>query len=98
MKWTRRDVLKGLGALPIVGGVWWAGAASSALSAKEREAILEQLNIEPSIPAALPPIGGAPVRVGIEGSIFNCSKIASRSLADSALLAAPAHHTPPTMG
>ncbi len=67
MKWTRRDVLKGLGALPIVGGVWWAGAASSALSAKEREAILEQLNIEPSIPAALPPIGGAPVRVGIIG-------------------------------
>ena len=67
MKWTRRDVLKGLGALPIVGGVWWAGAASSSLSSKEREAILAQLNIDPSLPAALPPIGGEPIRVGIIG-------------------------------
>ena len=51
MKWTRRDVLKGLGGLPIVGGIWWAGAATSLISNKERlerKDILEQLNMHNS--------------------------------------------------
>ena len=67
MKWTRRDVLKGLGGLPIVGGIWWAGAANSLINSKERSEILEQLNIQPSLPSALPIIGGEPIRVGIVG-------------------------------
>jgi predicted dehydrogenase len=67
MKWTRRDILKGLGGLPIAGGIWWAGAAHSVLYNKERSEILEQLNIEPTITTGLPSIGGKPIRVGIVG-------------------------------
>ncbi len=67
MKWTRRDVLKGLGGLPIAGGIWWAAAANSVLSNKERLEILEQLNIEPSYPTSLPTLDGPPIRVGIIG-------------------------------
>lgn len=67
MKWTRRDLLKGLGGLPILGAVWWAGAATSVGKRKERSAILEQLNIIPSIPQDIPGIGGEPIRVGIIG-------------------------------
>ena len=67
MKWTRRDVLKGLGGLPIAGGIWWAAAANSVLNSKERSEILEQLNIEPSYPSSLPSIDGPPIKVGIIG-------------------------------
>ncbi|MBT8178588.1 MAG: Gfo/Idh/MocA family oxidoreductase, partial [Eudoraea sp.] len=42
--------------------------ASNAVSKKrERSAILEQLNIEPSLPKAVKAIGGDPIRVGIIG-------------------------------
>lgn len=67
MKWTRRDLLKGLGGLPILGAVWWAGAANTINSRKERNELLEQLNISPSLPSTLPEITGDPVRVGIVG-------------------------------
>jgi predicted dehydrogenase len=67
MKWTRRDLLKGLGGLPILGAVWWAGAISATSNKKERLEILEQLNIRPSLPPTVPEIGGEPVRVGIIG-------------------------------
>lgn len=67
MKWTRRDVLKGLGGLPILGAVWWAGAAHTVNTNRERSEILERLNIQPSLPPALPIIGGKPIRVGIIG-------------------------------
>lgn len=67
MKWTRRDVLKGLGGIPILGAVWWAGAANAVSKKKERYAILEQLNIKPSLPKAVKAISGNPIRVGIIG-------------------------------
>ena len=67
MKWTRRDLLKGLGGLPILGAVWWAGAATAVNSRKELSEILEVLNIEPSLPPTVPEITGDPVRVGIIG-------------------------------
>lgn len=67
MKWTRRDLLKGLGGLPILGAVWWAGAATTVGKRRERSVILEQLNIQPSLPPAVPGISGDPVRVGIIG-------------------------------
>lgn len=67
MKWTRRDALKGLGGIPILGAVWWAGAANAVSKRKERSAILEQLNIQPSLPGTVKPISGDPVRVGIIG-------------------------------
>jgi len=67
MKWTRRDVLKGLGGLPILGSIWWAGTANALGKSKDRSEILEQLKIQPSLPSALPEIGGAPIRLGIIG-------------------------------
>ncbi|MGI9532911.1 Gfo/Idh/MocA family protein [Lutimonas sp.] len=67
MKWTRRDIIKGLGGLPIAGAIWWAGASSTVQSRKKRTELLEQLNIEPSLPNILPPIEGPPIRVGIIG-------------------------------
>jgi hypothetical protein len=67
MKWTRRDVIKGLGGIPILGAVWWAGASNSVSKNRERKAILEQLNIQPSLPSAVKAISGDPVRVGIIG-------------------------------
>ena len=67
MKWTRRDVLKGLGGIPILGAVWWAGASNAVSKNRKRAEILEQLNIQPSLPPTVPAIGGDPIRVGIIG-------------------------------
>ena len=67
MSWTRREALLGLGSIPILGAVWWAGARGTVGKKREREAILERLNIQPSLPSAVPVIPGAPVRVGIIG-------------------------------
>lgn len=67
MKWTRRDVLKGLGGIPILGAVWWAGASNAVSKRRKRSEILEQLNIQPSLPPEVPLIGGDAVRVGIIG-------------------------------
>ena len=67
MKWTRRDLLKGLGGLPILGAVWWAGASTTVGKRRERSVILERLNIQPSLPPAVPGISGEPIRVGIIG-------------------------------
>ena len=67
MSWTRREALLGLGSIPILGTVWWAGASGTVGKKRERETILEQLNIQPSLPNAVPAISGDPVRVGIIG-------------------------------
>ncbi|MFK5974062.1 MAG: Gfo/Idh/MocA family oxidoreductase [Flavobacteriaceae bacterium] len=67
MKWTRRDALKGLGGIPILGAVWWAGAARTVAQKRERSEILEQLNIRPSLPSAVPKIDGESIRIGIVG-------------------------------
>ena len=67
MKFTRRDALKGLGGIPLMGAVWWAGAANTVSKKKERSAILQQLNIQPSMPSAVPGISGNPIRIGIIG-------------------------------
>lgn len=67
MKWTRRDVLKGLGGIPILGAVWWAGASNAVSKRRKKSEILEQLNIQPSLPPTVPEIGGDPIRVGIIG-------------------------------
>ena len=67
MSWTRREALLGLGGIPILGAVWWAGAASTVSKKRERDALLETLNIQPSLPPAVPGIGGEPVKVGIIG-------------------------------
>ncbi|MFS4417983.1 Gfo/Idh/MocA family protein [Maribacter sp. 2307ULW6-5] len=67
MKWTRRDLIKGLGGLPILGAVWYAGAANTVGKARKRSEILETLNIQPSLPNAFGGLGGDPIKVGIIG-------------------------------
>lgn len=67
MSWTRRDALKGLGGIPILGAVWWAGAANAVARKKQRSEILEQLNIRPILPSVVQAIGGDPIRIGIIG-------------------------------
>ena len=67
MNWTRRDILKGLGGIPVLGAIWWAGAANTVAQKKKRSEILEKLNIQSSLPTAVKEIEGAPVNVGIIG-------------------------------
>ena len=67
MSWTRREALLGMGGIPILGAVWWAGASATVGKKRERDALLETLNIQPSLPPAVPAIGGEPVKVGIIG-------------------------------
>ena len=67
MKWTRRDLLKGLGGLPIVAAVWWTGAENTVNKLSKRSEILETLDIHPSLPAPFKGINGDPVRIGIIG-------------------------------
>lgn len=66
-KWSRRDMLKGLAGIPISGAVWWAGASNTVRNKREREKILQTLNINASPPPATGPMSGDPVRVGIIG-------------------------------
>jgi predicted dehydrogenase len=66
-EWSRRDLLKGIVGLPIVSGVWWAGASHTRSKVKDRERILEQLNIKAEQPPAVGSMAGDPIRVGIVG-------------------------------
>ena len=65
--WTRRDMMKGLAGIPILGGVWWAAASSSVSKRRDREEILETLKINASPPPATGPMSGDPIRIGIIG-------------------------------
>ena len=67
MKWSRRDMIKGLGGLPIIGGIWWAGASHKILKTEDQPEIITELNIPPTVTKALPVIGGKPTRIGICG-------------------------------
>ncbi len=67
MAWSRRDILKGLGGIPVLGAVWWAGADKVVGQRRERQAILDQLDIAPIIPSPYPDIEGEPLRIGIIG-------------------------------
>lgn len=65
--WSRRDMLKGLGGIPVVGSVWWAGASYAGELKREKQSILETLNINASPPPPTGDMSGDPVRVGIIG-------------------------------
>lgn len=66
-KWSRRELLKGLAAAPIVGSVWWAGASISSKNTQARDAFLKTLNIKASPPPLSGPMSGDPIRIGIIG-------------------------------
>lgn len=66
-KLSRRDLLKGIGGIPILGAVWYAGAKITSSAKKERNFLLETLNIKASPPPPSGPMSGKPLRVGIIG-------------------------------
>lgn len=67
IKWTRREVLKGIAGAPIVGAVWWAGAEKSGRKSQSRESILKTLNISAAPPPPSGSMAGQPIRIGIIG-------------------------------
>lgn len=67
MKWSRRDMLRGLAGIPILGSVWFAGARVTGNAKRERQLLLETLNIKASPPPPTGPMSGDPVRIGIIG-------------------------------
>ncbi len=66
-KLSRRSALKGLAGIPLVGGAL-AGALGESLSAqKEKEKILNSLNINASPPPPVGSMSGDPIKIGIIG-------------------------------
>ena len=66
-KWNRRDLLKALGGIPIVGSVWFAGADLAGDAKREKQFLLETLNIKATPPPESGPMSGKPLRVGVIG-------------------------------
>jgi predicted dehydrogenase len=64
---SRRDILKGLAGIPVVGAVWAAGYNSTQKNKLEREFLLEKLNIKATPPPASGPMSGEPLRIGLVG-------------------------------
>ncbi|MCU0358337.1 MAG: Gfo/Idh/MocA family oxidoreductase [Cyclobacteriaceae bacterium] len=64
---SRRDLLKSLAGLPIVGTVWFAGAKTTVDAKHEKKYLLEKLNIKAAPPPPTGPMDGAPIRIGIIG-------------------------------
>lgn len=64
---SRRDWLKSLAGVPILGAVWAAGIDTTKKSKLEKEFWLEKLNIKASAPPASGPMSGDPLRIGLIG-------------------------------
>lgn len=64
---SRRDLLKSLGGLPILGAVWAAGWSNTKKSRLERDFLLEKLNIKATPPPESGPMSGEPLRIGLIG-------------------------------
>jgi hypothetical protein len=66
-KWNRRDILKTLGGIPLLGAVWYSGASLAGSAKREKQFLLETLNIKAAPPPASGPMSGKPLRIGIIG-------------------------------
>lgn len=64
---SRRDLLKSLAGVPILGAVWAAGIDTTKKSKQEKDFWLEKLNIKASAPPASGPMSGDPLRIGLIG-------------------------------
>lgn len=65
--WSRRDMLKSLAGIPVLGTVWFAGAKLTNSAKKEKQFLLETLNIKAAAPPPTGPMTGNPIRLGIIG-------------------------------
>jgi predicted dehydrogenase len=64
---SRRDVLKGLAGVPFISAVWYSGAKTAGNAKREKNFLLETLNIKASPPPATGPMSGKALRIGIIG-------------------------------
>jgi predicted dehydrogenase len=64
---SRRDLLKGLVGIPVVGSLFAAAAARYSSEKEIRETILAELNINAVAPPPSGPMTGDPIRIGIIG-------------------------------
>ncbi|EKB51154.1 Gfo/Idh/MocA family protein [Cecembia lonarensis] len=64
---SRRDLLKSLGGIPILGAVWFAGIDQNKKAKLERDFLLEKLNIKATPPPESGPMSGDPLRIGLIG-------------------------------
>lgn len=64
---SRRDLLKSLAGVPILGAVWAAGIDTTKKSKLEKDFWLEKLNIKASAPPASGSMSGTPLRIGLIG-------------------------------
>jgi len=65
--WSRRDMLKSLAGIPVLGSVWFAGAKLTTSAKQEKQFLLETLNIKAAAPPPTGPMTGNPIRLGIIG-------------------------------
>jgi len=65
--WSRRDMLKSLAGIPVLGTVWFAGAKLTNSAKEEKKFLLETLNIKAAAPPPTGPMTGTPIRLGIIG-------------------------------
>ena len=63
----RRDLLKSLAVLPILGGFFISAAAKYSHDSDIRGSILEELNVKAATPPSTGPMSGDPIRIGIIG-------------------------------
>ena len=66
-KLGRRDLLKSLAGVPILGGLFISAAAKYSHDQEIRENILKELNVEAATPPPTGSMAGDPVRIGIIG-------------------------------
>ncbi len=63
----RREILKGLAALPVLGAFILSAGSKRYIDRRIRNRILEELNIKAASPPATGPMSGDPIRVGVIG-------------------------------
>jgi len=65
---SRRDLMKGLAGVPVLGALGIAAFAKHSTDEKQKSKILDELNIEASRPPSTGPMSGDPVRIGVIGT------------------------------
>jgi predicted dehydrogenase len=63
----RRDLIKGLAALPVLGAFFWGAAAKKKYDDSIRTSILRELDVKAAPPPPTGPMSGDPIRLGIVG-------------------------------